>query len=157
MNRRQLWCAPFAVFLAFFLVGASVLSASEEPPGRADKEVITKTGLRYIDLKVGEGEEARPGQVVEVQYTGRLKDNDTVFETSRGNQPLTFRVGAGDVLKGWDEGVLGMRVGGKRKLIVPPDLGYGRQGAGSVVPPNATLVFEFELLAVRSIPQGKSR
>jgi FKBP-type peptidyl-prolyl cis-trans isomerase len=157
MNRRHLWCAPFAAVLAV----AGALSAAEEPQ-RPEREVITKSGLRYIDLKLGEGDEARPGQVVEVQYTGWLQDgNGTPFETSRDcDEPLTFRVGAGDVLKGWDEGIQGMKVGGKRKLVIPPELGYGKQGAGSVVPPNATLVFEFELLAVRGMtpaPQGKGR
>jgi FKBP-type peptidyl-prolyl cis-trans isomerase len=153
MNRRHLWCAHLAALLTV----ASVLSAAEEPPVRAEREVVTKSGLRYVDLKVGEGEEAKPGQVVEVHYTGWLTDG-VQFETSHNcNEPLTFRVGAGDVLKGWDEGVQGMKVGGKRKLIVPPELGYGKQGAGSVVPPNATLVFEFELLAVRGTPQGKGR
>jgi FKBP-type peptidyl-prolyl cis-trans isomerase len=153
MNRRQLWCAPLAALLAV----SGVVSAAEETTKSPAKEVLTPSGLRYTDLKVGEGDEARPGQVVEVQYTGWLTDGKQ-FETSRNcNQPLTFRVGAGDVLKGWDEGVLGMKVGGKRKLIVPPDLGYGRQGAGTVVPPNATLVFEFELVGVRAAPPGRDR
>lgn len=150
MNRRHLWCAPLAALLAV----AGVVSAAEETPKSPAKEVVTPSGLRYTDLKVGEGDEARPGQVVEVQYTGWLTDGKQ-FETSRNcNQPLTFRVGAGDVLKGWDEGVLGMKVGGKRKLIVPPELGYGRQGAGTVVPPNSILVFEFELVGVRAAPLG---
>ncbi|HVR99260.1 MAG TPA: FKBP-type peptidyl-prolyl cis-trans isomerase [Thermoanaerobaculia bacterium] len=106
---------------------------------------------------MGAGEEAHSTQVVDVHYTGWLT-NGTKFESSRdANQPLTFRVGAGDVLKGWDEGVVGMKVGGKRRLVLPPELGYGKQGAGSVVPPNATLVFEFELLAVRNPSQERER
>jgi FKBP-type peptidyl-prolyl cis-trans isomerase len=159
MNRKLLWRVPLAALLAAMAiaVGPAAAAVPEENPVPAGKEVVTPSGLKYTDLKVGQGEEARTGQVVEVHYTGWLPDG-TEFETSRNcKQPLTFRVGAGDVLKGWDEGVLGMKVGGKRRLVLPPDLGYGKTGAGSVVPPNATLVFEFELLTVRAAAQGKGR
>ncbi len=113
------------------------------------REVVTPSGLRYLDLKLGKGEEAVTGKIVEVRYTGKLEDG-TRFDACRDNgEPFTFRLGAGDVIKGWDEGLAGMRVGGKRKLVIPSELGFGKQGVGSVVPPNAVLVYEFELLGVR--------
>jgi FKBP-type peptidyl-prolyl cis-trans isomerase len=112
------------------------------------KEIVSGSGLKYIDEKVGDGHEAKSGDVVQVHYTGWL-ENGTKFDSSldRG-QPLKFKVGVGQVIRGWDEGVTGMKVGGKRKLTIPPDLGYGKQGAGGVIPPNATLIFEVELLGI---------
>src|SRR4051812_32150398 len=115
----------------------------------AGREVVTPLGVRYVDLQLGQGDEAQTGKVVEVHYSGWLEDG-TRFDSSRDREhPFTFRLGAGDALKGWDEGLLGMKVGGKRKLTIPPELGFGKQGIGSVVPPNAMLVYEFELLGVR--------
>ncbi|MBV8199395.1 MAG: FKBP-type peptidyl-prolyl cis-trans isomerase [Acidobacteria bacterium] len=112
------------------------------------KEIVTPSGLKYVDQKVGTGAEAKAGDTVEVHYTGWLLDG-TKFDSSRdNNRPFRFKLGAGQVIKGWDEGVAGMKVGGKRKLTIPPELGYGRQGAGSVIPPGATLVFEVELLGI---------
>lgn len=99
------------------------------------------------DLLVGEGDEATSGQNVTVHYTGTFEDGSE-FDSSVGRGPFTFPLGAGRVIKGWDLGVAGMRVGGKRKLIIPGDLGYGERGAGNVIPPNATLVFNVELLSV---------
>jgi peptidylprolyl isomerase len=121
-----------------------------QPQASPAREVTTSSGLRYLDLKVGQGEEAVPGKIVEVQYTGQLEDGRK-FDTCRRDkgEPFTFRLGAGDVIKGWDQGLVGMKVGGKRKLVIPPELGFGKQGVGSVVPPNAVLFYEFELLAVR--------
>ncbi|MFL6192756.1 MAG: FKBP-type peptidyl-prolyl cis-trans isomerase [Thermoanaerobaculia bacterium] len=110
--------------------------------------MVTASGLRYTDLRPGQGDEAANGKIIEVHYTGWLADG-AKFDSSRDDQPFTFRLGAGDVIKGWDEGLLGMKVGGKRRLIIPPDLGFGKQGVGSVVPPGAVLVYEFELLEVR--------
>jgi FKBP-type peptidyl-prolyl cis-trans isomerase len=105
--------------------------------------------LKIEDLNVGTGAEAVAGKTLSVQYTGWLT-NGTKFDSSvdRG-QPFSFALGAGQVIQGWDKGVAGMKVGGKRKLTIPPDLGYGARGAGRVIPPNATLVFEVELLGVR--------
>jgi FKBP-type peptidyl-prolyl cis-trans isomerase len=109
----------------------------------------TPSGLKYRDLQAGAGDEARGGQVAVVHYTGWLVDG-TKFDSSHDrNEPFQFPLGGGRVIKGWDEGVQGMKVGGVRRLVIPPDLGYGSQGAGAVIPPNATLIFEVELLEVK--------
>ena len=104
--------------------------------------------LEKTDLVVGKGTEAQTGKTVHVHYTGTLT-NGSKFDSSldRG-KPFVFKLGGGQVIKGWDEGVVGMKVGGKRKLTIPPEMGYGSRGAGGVIPPNATLVFEVELLGV---------
>jgi len=110
--------------------------------------VTTASGLQYDDLRVGQGAAARSGTDVVVHYTGWLT-NGTKFDSSRDrNEPFGFALGQGNVIAGWEEGVAGMRVGGMRKLVIPPSLGYGAWGAGDVIPPEATLVFEVELLAV---------
>jgi FKBP-type peptidyl-prolyl cis-trans isomerase FkpA len=112
-------------------------------------EVTTSTGLKYEDLVEGKGDAANAGQAVSVHYTGWLTDG-TKFDSSKDRgQPFSFTLGKGAVIKGWDEGVQGMKVGGKRKLTIPAHLGYGSRGAGSVIPPNATLIFEVELLKIR--------
>ena len=112
----------------------------------------TPSGLQYIDHVVGEGATAAAGQHVTVHYTGWLyKDGEqgAKFDSSRDrNDPFDFPLGAGMVIKGWDEGVQGMHIGGQRTLIIPPELGYGARGAGGVIPPNATLKFDVELLGV---------
>ncbi len=108
----------------------------------------TVTELKIEDSKVGTGAEAVVGKSVTVHYTGWLT-NGTKFDSSKDHgQPFTFQLGAGQVIKGWDQGVAGMKVGGVRKLTIPPSLGYGANGAGGVIPPNATLIFEVELLGV---------
>jgi FKBP-type peptidyl-prolyl cis-trans isomerase FkpA len=110
-------------------------------------------GLKYTDTKVGDGAIAAPGHKVVVQYTGWLWKNGekgAKFDSSRDRgQPFAFQLGAGQVIKGWDEGVAGMKVGGERTLIIPPSLGYGARGAGGVIPPNATLMFDVELVGVQ--------
>jgi len=109
--------------------------------------ITTASGLNYEDLRVGEGATARFGSDVLVHYTGWLASG-AKFDSSRDrNEPFGFALGQGNVIAGWEEGVAGMRVGGRRKLVIPPDLGYGAWGAGDVIPPDATLVFEVELLA----------
>jgi FKBP-type peptidyl-prolyl cis-trans isomerase FkpA len=112
-------------------------------------------GLGKTDTVVGKGKEAVPGKTVAVHYTGWLHDEAAKnkrgkqFDSSVGRGPFSFPLGGGRVIKGWDEGVAGMKVGGKRTLVIPPELGYGSRGAGGVIPPNATLVFDVELLDVK--------
>ncbi len=111
-------------------------------------ERITDSGLKIEDTVEGGGAEAAAGQTVSVHYTGWL-ENGSKFDSSKDRgQPFQFRLGGGQVIKGWDEGVQGMKVGGTRKLTIPADLGYGARGAGGVIPPNATLIFEVELLDI---------
>ncbi len=113
------------------------------------EEVTTPSGLKYIDLKVGAGASPNPGETVSVHYTGWL-ENGTKFDSSHDrSRAFEFPLGQGRVIKGWDEGVAGMKVGGKRKLIIPSDLGYGARGAGGVIPPGATLIFEVDLLGIK--------
>jgi len=140
---------PRALVAALLLAAAGHAASAAQEPAAGGKEVVTPSGLKYLDLKIGEGAEAATGKIVAVHYVGWLKDG-TKFDSSRDrDRPFTFRLGAGDAIKGWDEGLVGMKVGGKRKLVIPPELGFGKQGVGSVVPPNAVLFYEFELLEVR--------
>ena len=135
MNRSQ---------MIALLVAATCAGADAAQP----KTVTLPSGLKYVDVKPGSGARAKAGDMVRVHYIGMLT-NGTTFDSSRDRgQPFDFALGSGQVIRGWDEGVAGMRVGGLRKLIVPPALGYGDQGAGDKIPPNATLVFTIELLAI---------
>lgn len=113
------------------------------------KTVTTKSGLKYVDLVIGKGPMPKVGQTISVLYTGRLA-NGTVFDSTstRNNEPFETPIGVGQVIKGWDEGMLGMRVGGKRRLTIPPSLGYGSEAQGPI-PPNSTLIFDVTLLAVK--------
>lgn len=117
------------------------------------KTVTTPSGLKYQDTKVGVGIEATPGATVKVNYTGWLDNNGVrgkkFDSTAEHEEPFIFLLGAGRVIKGWDEGVAGMKIGGKRTLMIPPGLAYGATGAGAVIPPNAHLIFDIELLDVK--------
>lgn len=110
--------------------------------------VTTPSGLKYVEIEEGKGATPQQGQTVVVHYTGTLEDG-TKFDSSRDrNSPFSFNLGVGQVIKGWDEGLSTMKVGGRRQLIIPSDLGYGARGAGGVIPPNATLIFDVELLKI---------
>lgn len=137
----------FVKRLARWRVVASQETRIAAPPGA---EVRTPSGLKYVDLVVGAGEVPKPGQMVTVHYTGWL-ENGIKFDSSQDSgRPFSFQIGVGRVIRGWDEGVMTMRVGGKRKLIIPPQLGYADRGAGDGrIPPNATLIFEVTLLSVK--------
>ena len=111
-------------------------------------EKMTDSGLKYEDTIAGDGDIAAAGQNVSVHYTGWLTDGKKFDSSKDRNEPFEFKLGAGQVIRGWDEGVQGMKIGGTRKLTIPPQLGYGARGAGGVIPANATLVFEVELLGI---------
>ena len=140
-------------FIALAIAVAVAGIAASAAPARAQPVTTTSTGLGIIDTKVGTGPSPKPGQTVVVHYTGWLYEGGKrgkKFDSSvdRG-QPFEFPLGKGQVIPGWDEGVATMKVGGKRTLIIPPALGYGARGAGGVIPPNATLMFDVELLDVK--------
>ncbi len=128
--------------------GSSSVSQANLPKTGDPSVITTSSGLQYVDLVEGTGSTPQTGQTVVVHYTGTL-ENGTKFDSSRDrNRPFQFKIGVGQVIKGWDEGVGSMKVGGRRQLIIPSDLGYGARGAGGVIPPNATLIFDVELLEV---------
>lgn len=128
---------------------AALAQTGNGGPTKVDKYKSMPDGLQYYDIKVGTGAEAKPGQTVSVHYTGWLTSGKKFDSSVDRGQPFQFKLGAGQVIKGRDEGVAGMKVGGKRQLRIPPDLGYGARGAGGVIPPNATLIFDVELLGVK--------
>jgi hypothetical protein len=137
-----------AVIVLALVAGALAYLFVPGLPGSTGAEVTTPSGLRYTDLVVGTGPSPRRGQTAVVHYTGTLTDG-TKFDSSRDKgQPYSFALGTGSVIKGWDEGIATMKVGGRRKLVVPPALGYDARGNGTI-PPNATLLFDVELLDVK--------
>ena len=143
------------MIIVFAIIGAIAIATvvfliagggKQQPVGT---EVTTATGLKYIDEVVGTGASPQPGKTVTVHYTGKLQDG-TIFDSSVDKgQPMTYVIGGTPMIKGWDEGVMTMKPGGKRRLIIPPQLGYGAQGRPPRIPPNATLYFEMELLDVK--------
>lgn len=152
-QQNRLTMAAGASILAFSFVTLDHAATFADQKGpsamSAEQETVTPSGLKYVDLAVGQGDTAKKGDLVVVHYTGWLTDGKKFDSSVDRRDPFSFNLGAGRVIKGWDEGVQGMKVGGKRKLTIPPDLGYGARGAGGVIPPNATLVFDVELLEVR--------
>lgn len=153
MNRKYFWAALVLFFIIFggYLLFKAKLNAGNNAPlvTPSPSATIQNMGeLKIEDLVVGTGDEAVAGKKITVNYKGTLVDG-TKFDSSydRGT-PFTFNLGAGEVIKGWDQGFSGMKVGGKRRLTIPPEMGYGAQGAGSSIPGNATLIFEVELLKV---------
>jgi peptidylprolyl isomerase len=137
--------------LTVILIALLTISLLEGCSKKVDKEseITTASGLKYVEIKEGTGPSPQSSQMVTVHYTGTLQDGKKFDSSVDRGQPLQFKIGVGQVIKGWDEGILTMKVGGKRKLIIPPELGYGSRGAGGVIPPNATLIFEVELLDIK--------
>lgn len=144
-----MWFYSVLALLTLASLSTACAQAAAPSPALGGQELTTASGLKYTDLVVGTGAQPKSGQTVTVHYTGWLTDGKKFDSSKDRNQPFSFRIGAGEVIKGWDEGVATMRVGGKRRLTMPPQLAYGAQRAGGVIPPNATLVFEVELLGVR--------
>jgi FKBP-type peptidyl-prolyl cis-trans isomerase len=137
-----------AAFFAYQAISNNNKPATTQSPGSGANQVVTQSGLKYEDLVTGTGTAAKVGDTISVHYTGTLEDG-TKFDSSvdRGT-PYEFTLGQGRVIPGWEEGIQGMQVGGKRRLTIPPDLGYGANGYPPVIPGNATLIFDIELLAV---------
>ncbi len=145
-------CRPIYVNLLTILALCMTLLAScgdKSDETTIGNEITTESGLKYVDHVLGTGPYPRARQTIVVHYTGRLEDGTKFDSSVDRDQPLTLQVGVGQVIKGWDEGLLSMRVGGKRTLTIPPQLAYGERGYPGAIPPNATLIFDVELLEIR--------
>lgn len=153
MNRNQ-WIAVATgiLVIAFFMYGDRLMGffqgTSQSVPNSMSEQNPNTQALQIQDIQVGTGAEAVPGSLITVHYTGMLTDG-RVFDSSVGREPFSLRLGTGQVIKGWDMGLQGMKVGGKRRLIIPPQLAYGDQQVGPIIGPNSTLVFDVELLGVQ--------
>jgi FKBP-type peptidyl-prolyl cis-trans isomerase FkpA len=145
MNTRRIW---LSIILGMATMASANAQSNASPTKVTGKPKATLSGLQYWDIEVGTGVTAVSGKTVKVHYTGWLTDGKKFDSSVDRGQPFSFPLGAGRVIKGWDEGVAGMKVGGKRQLRIPPELGYQDKGAGGVIPPNATLIFDVELLDV---------
>lgn len=146
IRRNAVVVAVLSIMCAMPVMAVQEKAGAKEKTAAA-KTVTAASGLKYVDAKVGSGASPVKGKQVKVHYTGTL-ENGKQFDSSVGREPFSFVIGVGQVISGWDEGVMSMKVGGKRKLIIPSKLGYGERGAGGVIPPNATLLFDVELLDV---------
>ncbi len=139
----------FSLAVASPLKAAGDAKEGQKAPAQKENAVKTASGLEYVDLVEGKGASPKKGEMVVVHYTGWLTDGKKFDSSVDRNEPFAFQIGVGQVIPGWDEGVSTMKVGGKRKLTIPSDLAYGKRGAGGVIPPNATLVFDVELLDIK--------
>ena len=147
-NPRKQYLRIGAIALVLAIAGSAVIYVITRQANPAGAEVVTPSGLKYVDLKVGDGPSPRTGQTVIVNYVGTL-ENGTEFDSTTGKPPAHFPIGVGRVIKGWDEGLMTMKVGGKRKFTIPSDLGYGTMGRPPKIPPNSTLLFDVELVGIR--------
>ena len=140
---------PLLAIAGLCIVPAGFADNADKKDDKKGKIVTTDSGLKYEELKVGTGAEAKKGDTVSVHYTGWLKDGTKFDSSVDRNEPFEFKLGDGKVIKGWDEGVVGIQVGGKRKLTIPAALAYGKRGAGGAIPPDAELTFDVELLGIK--------